>query len=134
MLVNIANAQVKSGAKVSIIIINDLCEESLLQLLYPEVTLHLLMRKQESKGVGFIFKLNRLLFYYNLMLSIYIVLILVNYFFIKISQNSMRNSSRYTNRRNENDTFMNYIWRKINKRPIKHSNVTYINRIPLVLP
>lgn len=54
MLVNIANAQVKSGAKVSIIIINDLCEESLLQLLYPEVTLHLLMRKQESKGVGFI--------------------------------------------------------------------------------
>ena len=38
MLVNIANAQVKSGAKVSIIIINDLCEESLLQLLYPEVT------------------------------------------------------------------------------------------------
>ena len=28
MLVNIANAQVKSGAKVSIIIINDLCEES----------------------------------------------------------------------------------------------------------
>lgn len=62
MLVNIANAQVKSGAKVSIIIINDLCEESLLQLLYPEVTLHLLMRKQESKGVGFIFKLNRLLF------------------------------------------------------------------------
>lgn len=46
----------------------------------------------------------------------------------------MRNSSRYTNRRNENDTFMNYIWRKINKRPIKHSNVTYINRIPLVLP
>ena len=50
MLVNIANAQVKSGAKVSIIIINDLCEESLLQLLYPEVTLHLLMRKQIGRA------------------------------------------------------------------------------------
>lgn len=133
MLVNIANAQVKSGAKVSIIIINDLCEESLLQLLYPEVTLHLLMRKQESKGVGFIFKLNRLLF-------------LLQPDVIHLHRSDIGQLLLYKKFRKiacvtlhdipigemKNDTFMNYIWRKINKRPIKHSNVTYINRIPLV--
>ena len=133
MLVNIANAQVKSGAKVSIIIINDLCEESLLQLLYPEVTLHLLMRKQESKGVGFIFKLNRLLF-------------LLQPDVIHLHRSDIGQLLLYKKFRKiacvtlhdipigemKNDTFMNSLWRKINKRPIKHSNVTYINRIPLV--
>lgn len=59
MLINIANAQAEAGAKVSIIIINDLCEESLVNALRKDVKLCRLNRKLHSKGFGFILKLNR---------------------------------------------------------------------------
>lgn len=58
MLINIANAQAEAGAKVSIIIINDLCEESLVNALRKDVKLCRLNRKLHSKGFGFILKLN----------------------------------------------------------------------------
>ncbi len=59
MLVNIANAQAQYGAEVHIILINEMYEKSLLERLSPRVKLHLLNRKVGSKGLGFIWKLNK---------------------------------------------------------------------------
>ena len=61
MLVNIANAQVENGAEVHVVVINDLYKEELVKLFRGDVTLHFLHRKFKSKGIGFIFKLNKLL-------------------------------------------------------------------------
>ena len=61
MLVNIANAQVENGAEVHVVVINDLYKEELVKLFRGDVTLHFLHRKFKSKGVGFIFKLNKVL-------------------------------------------------------------------------
>lgn len=61
MLVNIANAQAKEGAEVHVIIINDMYDEELLHAFNDSVMLHLLHRKFEAKGIGFIIRLNRLL-------------------------------------------------------------------------
>ncbi len=59
MLVNIANAQAEYGAEVHIVLINELYEISLLEKLSPEVKVHLLNRKLGSKGLGFIWRLNK---------------------------------------------------------------------------
>ena len=61
MLVNIANAQAENGAEVHVCIINDLYKEELIESFRGDVTLHFLHRKFKSKGIGFIFKLNKLL-------------------------------------------------------------------------
>ena len=61
MLVNIANAQVGNGAEVHVCIINDLYKDELIKSFWGDVTLHFLHRKFKSKGIGFIFKLNKLL-------------------------------------------------------------------------
>lgn len=61
MLVNIANAQAENGAEVHVCIINDLYKEELIKSFRGDVTLHFLHRKFKSKGIGFIFKLNKLL-------------------------------------------------------------------------
>ena len=61
MLVNIANAQAESGAEVHVCIINDLYKEELINSFSGNVKLHFLHRKFKSKGIGFIFKLNKLL-------------------------------------------------------------------------
>ena len=61
MLVNIANAQVKEGAEVSIIIINDIYDESLLKSLCDEVNVVFLHRKLHSYDLGFVFRFNRAL-------------------------------------------------------------------------
>ena len=61
MLVNIANAQVENGAEVHVVVINDLYKEELIKSFRGDVTLHFLHRKFRSKGIGFIFKLNKLL-------------------------------------------------------------------------
>lgn len=61
MLVNIANAQAENGAEVHVCIINDLYKEELIKSFREDVTLHFLHRKFKSKGIGFIFKLNKLL-------------------------------------------------------------------------
>ena len=61
MLVNIANAQAADGAEVHVVVINDLYKEELIRAFDDGVTVHLLHRKYRSKGIGFIFRLNRLL-------------------------------------------------------------------------
>ena len=61
MLVNIANAQAVECADVHVCIINDLYKEDLIKSFRGDVTLHFLHRKYKSKGIGFIFKLNKLL-------------------------------------------------------------------------
>lgn len=61
MLVNIANAQAEAEAQVSVVIINDSCEESLMKSLRSDVKLYVLGRKVGSKGLGFILKLNKVL-------------------------------------------------------------------------
>ena len=59
MLVNIANAQVDYGADVHLVLINELYEKTLLDRLSSNVHIHLLNRKLGSKGLGFIWKLNK---------------------------------------------------------------------------
>lgn len=61
MLVNIANAQAAEGAEVSVIIINDLYDESLMRLFMNKINLISLHRKQRSRSLGFIIKLNWML-------------------------------------------------------------------------
>lgn len=61
MLVNIANEQAKAGAEVSIIIINDWLEKSLVDALSPRVRLVCLNRKLHSHSLSFIYQLNRAL-------------------------------------------------------------------------
>lgn len=61
MLVNIANAQAENGAEVHVCIINELYKDELIKSFREDVTLHFLHRKFKSKGIGFIFKLNKLL-------------------------------------------------------------------------
>lgn len=61
MLVNIANAQACMGAEVHIVILNEVCEEGILNQFEENVRLHFIHRKLHSKGFRFAFKLNRLL-------------------------------------------------------------------------
>lgn len=61
MLVNIANAQVQEGAEVTVIIINDLYDESLLKSFSDKVNIVFLYRKQHSYSLTFLFKLNKVL-------------------------------------------------------------------------
>lgn len=58
MLVNIANSQTAAGAEVSVVIINDAWDESLLRAFRQDVRVVLLHRRYRSKGLGFIFRLN----------------------------------------------------------------------------
>ena len=61
MIVNIANAQQKLGAKVYVVVINDIYEPTLLQAFRPDVQVVQLHRKQHSKNLFFILKCNRML-------------------------------------------------------------------------
>lgn len=61
MLVNIANAQVKLGAEVHIIVINKLMEQSLVDNLDKRVHFHCLGRPLKTKNLWFIVKLNMML-------------------------------------------------------------------------
>ena len=58
LLVNMANCQVQLGADVTIIVINDMCEETLLRSIDKRIKLILFRRKVHSKGLGFILRLN----------------------------------------------------------------------------
>ena len=58
MLVNIANAQQRAGADVNIIIINDMCEPTLLQSFDCHIKIIRLGRKRRSRNPMFIYRLN----------------------------------------------------------------------------
>lgn len=61
MLINIANEQVQAGAEVSIVIINDWLEKSLVDGLSPRINLVRLNRKLHSYSLSFIYQLNHTL-------------------------------------------------------------------------
>lgn len=61
MLINIVNEQVYQGEEVSVIIINDLCEDSLIKSLDSRVSFYKLGREVGSKNISLIIKLNSLL-------------------------------------------------------------------------
>ena len=61
MLVNIANAQTREGAEVSVIIINDLYDESLVRSFNDKAKLVFLHRKLHSHNLVFMLKLNQVL-------------------------------------------------------------------------
>ncbi len=61
MLVNIANTQVKSGAEVHVVVINDLFDADLMDKFDKRVTVHRLHRAKGSYSPLFVFKLNALL-------------------------------------------------------------------------
>jgi glycosyltransferase involved in cell wall biosynthesis len=61
MLVNIANAQVLLGEDVHIVIINELYSKELINGFNNKVKVYLLNRKLQSKGLGFAFRMNRVL-------------------------------------------------------------------------
>lgn len=61
MLVNIANAQVEAGAEVSVIIINEWLEKSLVEALSPQVKFLCLNRKIHSHSLSFVYRLNHAL-------------------------------------------------------------------------
>ena len=61
MLVNIANEQVRAGADVSVIVVNDLTEDALVQAFDKRIHYYCLKRKRHTLGLGTIVRLNRLL-------------------------------------------------------------------------
>lgn len=61
MLVNIANEQVKMGAEVHVIVINDLIDKTLSKNFNVHIQLHCIGRKPHSKNPFFALKLTRLL-------------------------------------------------------------------------
>lgn len=133
MLVNIANAQAEAEAQVSVVIINDSCEESLVKSLRSDVNLYVLGRKVGSKGLGFILKLNKVLGelkpdVVHLHRSDLGKLLLRSQFSHKmcvtlhaLPLGMVRCGSVWSD-----------LWRKITKQTLVYSNVTYIDRIPCV--
>lgn len=65
MLVNIANAQANEGAEISVIIINDMYDESLINSFEDNINLIFLNRKQQSHNLTFIIRLNWILYKLN---------------------------------------------------------------------
>ncbi len=61
MLVNIVNAQSQAGAKVSVIIINDMVAPELRSKINKEINFIVIGRKKNSFGIGYIKKVNSLL-------------------------------------------------------------------------
>lgn len=61
MLVNIANEQVKAGANVSIIVINDLMDKGLTKSFDDSIHIYCLRRKLHSHNLNFIFTFNKVL-------------------------------------------------------------------------
>lgn len=65
MLINIANAQVREGAQIFVIFINDLVEESLLNTFDSRVKIFRLNRMKGSRSLKFVFNLNNILRHIN---------------------------------------------------------------------
>lgn len=61
MLVNLANAQAGAGADVTVLIVNDLYDETLLDSFSAEVNVVRLHKKPHSGSPAFVFRLNRVL-------------------------------------------------------------------------
>ena len=132
MLVNIANAQIKEKAQVSIIIINKFCEETLIKSLDKKISLYILGRKNGSIDFRFIIKLNRLLKQIQPdVIHLHrsdIALILSS----KQLPKTCVTLHALPNGEINSPSILKQLWNKILRKSKPHSNVEYINHIPYI--
>lgn len=132
MLINIANIQTKLGIQVSIIIINNLYEETLIQALDKKVSLYIIGRKTGSIDFRFIAKTNKIL---NEIKPDIIHLhrsdiasILAKQYLKKtcVTLHALPKGEI------KPQNILKQLWNKISRNPKPYSNVTYINHIPYI--
>lgn len=133
MLVNIANAQAEAGSEVSVLIINELYEQSLVNSLDKRVNLVFLNRKKGAITPWFIVRLNRIL-----ERSKPDVIHLHRsdlYHFVwgkKLKSNVCITLHALPKGLVRREGVMHIVWRKIKKRSVLYSNVVDMDRIPHV--
>ena len=133
MLVNIANAQAEAGSEVSVLIINELYEQSLVNSLDKRVNLVFLNRKKGAITPWFIVRLNRIL-----KRSKPDVIHLHRsdlYHFVwgkKLKSNVCITLHALPKGLVRREGVMHIVWRKIKKRSVLYSNVVDMDRIPHV--
>lgn len=133
MLVNIANKQVEAGANISVIIINEFYEQSLVNSLDKRVNIVFLNRKKGTILPGFIVRLNRTLAgikpdVIHLHSSDLYNFIWCRRFKSKvcITLHALPKGSV------KREGVVRILWRKIKKGPVLDCNVTVIDCIPQV--
>lgn len=132
MLINIANIQNQSGAEVSIIIINDYCEETLINSLEKGIRLHIIGRKSGSVDFTFISKTNSLLKQIKpdiIHLHRSDIATILKPEFLKKSCVTLHALPKGDIKP---QSILKQVWNKIIGRPKPYSNVTYMNHIPYV--
>ena len=133
MLVNIANAQAEAGSEVSVLIINELYEQSLVNSLDKRVNLVFLNRKKGAITPWFIVRLNRIL-----ERSKPDVIHLHRsdlYHFVwgkKLKSKVCITLHALPKGLVRREGVMHIVWRKIKKRSVLYSNVVDMDRIPHV--
>lgn len=132
MLINIANTQIKLGIEVSIIIINNIYEETLIQALDKKVSLYIIGRKTGSLDFRFIAKVNKIL---NEIKPDIIHLhrsdiasILAKQYLKKtcVTLHALPKGEI------KPQNILKQLWNKVSRTPKPYSNVTYINHIPYI--
>lgn len=129
MLINIANMQAQLGEQVSIVIINESYEDTLINSLDKNISLYILGRKVSSINIHFAIKLNNLLKEKQPDIihlhNSNIALILNKHFFYRtcvtlhsIPQGVIKQS------------LFKQVWNKITGKASPYCNVTAINKIP----
>lgn len=132
MLVNIANIQILSGAEVSIIIINDYCEKTLIKSLEKGICLHIIGRKSGSVDFSFISKTNRLLKQINpdiIHLHRSDIATILKPEFLKKSCVTLHALPKGDIKP---QNILKQIWNKVTGKQKPYSNVTYMNHIPYI--
>lgn len=132
MLINLANKQAESGEQITIIIINQSYEETLVKSLNKQITLHILERKIGSINLKSIIKLNKLLNQAKPdIIHLHrsdIASILKPQFLPKtcITLHALpKGEIKPLN-------ILKQLWNKILRRPKPYSNMTFINHIPYI--
>lgn len=132
MLVNIANAQIKEKAQVSIIIINKFCEETLIQSLDKRISIYILGRTDGSIDFRFIIKLNRLLKQIQpdvIHLHRSDIASILNPQFLPKTCVTLHDLPKGEIKP---QNILKLLWNKILRKPKPYSNMTYINHIPYI--
>lgn len=132
MLVNIANKQAESGAQITIIIINQFCEETLIKSLNKQITLCILGRKVGSINIKSIIKLNNLLKQARpdiIHLHRSDIASILNPQFLPKTCVTLHALPKGEIKP---QNILKQLWNKISRNPKPYSNVTYINHIPYI--
>lgn len=132
MLINLANAQIKEKAQVSIIIINKFCEETLIQSLDKRISIYILGRTDGSIDFRFIIKLNRLLKQIQpdvIHLHRSDIASILNPQFLPKTCVTLHALPKGEIKP---QNILKLLWNKILRKPKPYSNMTYINHIPYI--